>query len=293
MANKPADTKRKKISKAQQLTMLEVLGASLVLGTCLVLMNFIVKYIEFNTRIITEKNEAIAAYDQTLRNIGICVDKDKDGHLSNREIADCSPNEVRLDEVVGSLRYNILEEMAQNKDLELVARKRNENCYDDEGNRIDFNEIYNNATNESERKQIMQATKICSALRVISDALPAQKNTEALMASLNQLFIVSNVEPESMAPRDDVVVLDDYTNIQAIPISLRVNGDGPTILNVLNNINRSVREFDITSATIEWTNAGLSLQARANAFYMDEVWSLESEKVVRASDKTKKSGANK
>lgn len=113
------------------------------------------------------------------------------------------------------------------------------------------------------------------------------------MASLNQLFIVSNVEPESMAPRDDVVVLDDYTNIQAIPISLRVNGDGPTILNVLNNINRSVREFDITSATIEWTNAGLSLQARANAFYMDEVWSLESEKVVRASDKTKKSGANK
>lgn len=284
-ANKPADTKREKISKAQQLTMLEVLGASLVLGTCLVLMNFIGKYIEFNTRIIAAKNEAIEDYDQTLRNIGICPDTDRDGRLSTREIAECDPNSVKTSQVPNSLRYNVMEVMAQNADLESVARKRNNNCYDAEGKRIDFNELYNSATTESERQQLLQATKICSSLRVISDALPAQKNTEALMASLNQLFIISNREPENIAPRDDNVTLDELTNVEAIPVTLRVNGDGPTILTVLNNIDRSIRDFDITSATIEWTNAGLSLTARANAYYMSELWGLESDKTIRAGDK--------
>lgn len=283
--NKPADTKREKISKAQQLTMLEVLGASLVLGTCLVLMNFIGKYIEFNTRIIAAKNEAIEQYDQTLRNIGVCPDSDRDGRLSTREIADCDPNAVKTSDVPNSLRYNVLEVMAQNTDLESVARNRNENCYDAEGKRIDFNELYNSAVTESERQQLLQATKICSALRVISDALPAQKNTEALMASLNQLFIVSNREPENIAPRDDSVVLEELTGVEAIPVTLQVNGDGPTILTVLDNIDRSIRDFDITSATVEWTSNGLSLSARANAYYLDEYWSLETDKTVRAGDK--------
>lgn len=285
MAAKPADTKREKISKAQQLTMLEVLGASLVLGTCLVLMNFIGKYIEFNTRIIAAKNESIAMYDETLRNIGICPDTDKDGRLSAREIEECDPNSVKLSQVPNSLRYNVLEVMAQNADLESVARKRNENCYDAEGKRINFNEMYNSATTESERQQILQATKICSSLRVISDALPAQKNTEALMASLNQLFIISNWEPENIAPRDETVVLDDLSGVEAIPVTLQVNGNGATVLTVLNNIDRSIRNFDITSATVEWTNTGLNLTARANAYYMDGVWTLETEKTLRAGDK--------
>ena len=279
MAAKPADTKREKISKAQQLTMLEVLGASLVLGTCLVLMNFIGKYIEFNTRIIAAKNESIAMYDETLRNIGICPDTDKDGRLSAREIEECDPNSVKLSQVPNSLRYNVLEVMAQNADLESVARKRNENCYDADGKRIDFNEMYNSATTESERQQILQATKICSSLRVISDALPAQKNTEALMASLNQLFIISNWEPENIAPRDETVVLNDLSGVEAIPVTLQVNGNGATVLTVLNNIDRSIRNFDITSATVEWTTA------RANAYYMDGVWNLETEKTLRAGDK--------
>lgn len=285
MAAKPADTKREKISKAQQLTMLEVLGASLVLGTCLVLMNFIGKYIEFNTRIIAAKNESIAMYDETLRNIGICPDTDKDGRLSIREIEECDPNSVKLSQVPNSLRYNVLEVMAQNADLESVARKRNENCYDADGKRINFNEMYNSATTESERQQILQATKICSSLRVISDALPAQKNTEALMASLNQLFIISNWEPENIAPRDETVVLDDLSGVEAIPVTLQVNGNGATVLTVLNNIDRSIRNFDITSATVEWTNTGLNLTARANAYYMDGVWNLETEKTLRAGDK--------
>ncbi len=281
------DSKRSKISKAQQITMIEVLAASLVLGTCLVLISFIIKYIEFNTRIIAAKNEAIASYDQTIRNIGVCADKDNNGVLSDRELADCDPDKVALEDVVGSLRYNVYEVMAQNPDLESVARKRNANCYDSEGNRIDFNALYKLATDDSERTQLLQAAKICSSLRVISDALPARKNTEALMASLNQLFIVSNWDPDNIAPRDENITLEELTSVLAIPVTFRVNGDGATIIKVMNNIDRSIRDFDVTSATVEWSNTGLSLQARANAYYLDETWGLESDKTIRAGDKSK------
>lgn len=284
-SNKPADSKRKKISKAQQLTMLEVLGASLILGTCLVFINFICKYIEFNTRIITEKNEAISSYDRALRNIGICVDTNSDGRLSDRELAECDPNKVSLSSVPGSLRYNIFEIMAQNEDLESVARRRNVNCYDEEGNRIDFNSLYNMATDDKERTQLLQASKICSSLRVISDALPAQKNTEALMASLNQLFIVSQWEPESLSPRDETIYLEDLSGVQAIPVTLRFKGNGATVIRILNNIDRSIRDFDITNATIEWENNDLAIQARANAYYLDEVMDIETVKTVRAASK--------
>lgn len=291
--DKPADSKRAKISKAQQLTILEVLGASLILGTCLVLVNFIMKYIEFNTRVITEKGEAIAAYDETIRNIGVCADTDNSKSLSDRELENCQPNAVQNNDVPGSLRYNIYEVMAQNEDLESVARKRNENCYDEDGNRIDFNALYRMATDDSERQQLLQATKICSSLRVISDALPAQKNVEALMASLNQLFIVSKWEPENIAPRDETVTDDDIVTAEIIPVTFRVTGNGPTVINVINNIDRSIRNFDITSATVEWTNSGISLQARANAFYLDSYWQLETTKTVRASDQNKTTGSKK
>ena len=107
------------------------------------------------------------------------------------------------------------------------------------------------------------------------------------MASLNQIFIVSGWEPVSLAPRDESVVLDELTGVEAIPVTLNVNGDGATILRVLNNIDRSIRNFDITSASIEWTNSGLDLQARANAYYMDETWALESTETIRAGDAKK------
>ena len=285
MADKPAQDKRTKISKAQQITMLEVLGASLVLGTCLVLVNFIMQYINFNAKVIGAKNEAITSYEQAIRNIGVCIDENNDKHISDAELKKCNPNAVQTSQVVDSLRYNVFEIMAQNQDLESVARKRNSDCYNEDGTRIDFNHIYQSATNDHDREVALQAIKVCSALRVIPDALPAQKNTEALMASLNQLFLVSDWEPTSIAPRDETIIEEDVAGVEVVPVTFRVEGDGPTIIRVLKNINRSIREFDITSATIEWNNRGLSMQAQANAYYLDDFWELETKKTIRAGDK--------
>lgn len=284
--NENLQGKRLKISRAQQITMLEVLLASLVLGSCMVISLFLIKYINFNTKIITAKDEAISAYEQTIRNVGICIDTDGNGKLSSSEIDNCRPSEVTLNDVTGSLRSNVLATMAENKDLESVARQRNENCYDEDGERIDFNQLYEESTDEENRREYLQSAKICSALRVIPDALPAQKNTEALMASLNQIFILTGWEPERLAPRDDIVS-SNVNGVSVIPVSLRVEGAGPEVMATLLNVEHSIRQFDITSATVEWTNRGISLQAAANAYYLSEPEDLEVVKTVYASQKAK------
>jgi len=282
-----APTKRVKISRAQQLTMVEVLVASLILGSCVVLSVFLIKYISFNTRIISAKNEAISEYDQSLRNVGVCVDTDQNGRLSNEEIEKCNASEISLNEVPNSLRYKVLMEMAQNTDLESVARQRNDKCYDDKGERIDFDKKYEQSTNELEKQQYLQLAKVCSALRVIPDALPAQKNTEALMASLNQVLLLTGWEPERLTPRDDLVE-SRIEGLGVIPVTLQVEGSTDVVLRALDNIERSIREFDITSGTIEWTNSGLSLNALANAYYLEDAAELEETVVLKASDKPRR-----
>lgn len=280
----PATGKRERISKAQQYTILEVLGASLVLGACVVLSIFLIKYIDFNTLIITEKNEAISEYDQTLRNVGICVDSDNNGRLNDDELESCDPNATSLADVEGSLRYNVLVTMAENDYLESVARQRTENCYDDLGNRIDFDELYEESTNELDKQRYLQSAKICSALRVVPDALPAQKNTEALMASLNQIFILTGWDPDRLAPLEDVID-SEIEGVATIPVQLRVEGPSETVLTALNNVERSIREFDILTATVEWTSQGLSLQGDANAFYLETGTELEETETLYATDK--------
>lgn len=287
--------KRTKISRAQQFTMLEVLGASLVLGACAVISIFLIKYINFNTKVISAKDQAIADYDETIRNVGICVDSNRNGKLDKEELEKCNPTTTSLDSVTGSLRYNVLRTMAGNTDLESVARLRNESCYDENRERIDFDKLYEESSDDKEKQQYLQLSKICSALRVVPDALPAQENAEALMASLNQIFILTGWEPEQLAPRDNGGATE-VEGLGAIPVSLSVEGSDQTVLSVLDNIEHSIREFDITTATIEWTNQGLSLDAIANAFYLMDMPEIEKNTVVKATGgkkaKKKTTGSN-
>ena len=62
----PATGKRERISKAQQYTILEVLGASLVLGACVVLSIFLIKYIAY---IVYSNTHNERTFGKPLRNI--------------------------------------------------------------------------------------------------------------------------------------------------------------------------------------------------------------------------------
>ena len=56
----------------------------------------------------------------------------------------------------------------------------------------------------------------------------------------------------------------------AIELTLSVEANGEITLNALNNIEKSVRDFEINSATIEWIgDQQLNLDARATAFYTE------------------------
>jgi len=286
MAERPAKEKRHYISKAQRTTLLEVLITSVVLGACIVLSNFLIKYINFNTKIITEKDAAIADYNSTIIDVGVCKDENHDGKLTDKELKACDPDSVSLSDVPNTLRYNIYESMAKNGDLESVARRRQAGglCYDEDGEEINFTARYNQAKTEEERAQALQGMRSCSSLRVISDALPEKRNTEALMSSLNELFIEAQIEPESISPRDETVT-SLVDGVSVIPVTFRMNGSGADVIRILDVIERSIRTFDITSGVFQWSSSGINMRAEAEAYYLDESLALETKKTVRAAER--------
>ena len=286
----PAISKRMKISKAQQTVLMIVLGAAVGVGVCFSLSMHFVKYISFNGKVIDAKDKAIDNYEKTIANIGICA-KPKGKHYTDEELKKCNPNTLNSESLSGTLRYNIMEEMARNTDLESVARQSQSDCKTADGKKVDYRKKYDEEQDEDKKAYYLDMVKMCSSLRVIPDALPAKQNVEALLASLNQIFIVSDWDPESLAPSEN----DEESLVEGvvpIPVTLSVESNSKKTLTVLNNIERSIRTFDITSATVEWSGQDkLSLQANAIAYYLEQAGIKETTETVYASKDAKKASS--
>ena len=283
--------KRIKITKTQQHILLSVLAASLVVGVCMVLSVYFIKTIAFNAKVITAKDEAIVTYEKSIKNIGICQDVNGDGRYNNEELNNCDPNEIAAEDLPDTLRYNVLVQMANNTDLESVGRESQEECYDTSKKKIDFTKLYNKAETDDQRTYYLYMTRMCSALRVIPDALPAQQNTEALMASLNQIFLISDWVPESLSPSDTVPNVS-IPGLEVIPLSLMVETNSEKTLEVLDNIEKSIRTFEIGSATISWSGADrLELRAAANSYYTNSLSVQEQTETVYANEEAAKKAA--
>ena len=165
---------------------------------------------------------------------------------------------------------NAIFELASNPDLEFVARARDAKCESFEG------EVFTN----------IEAIRECSALRVIPDALPAIHNPEALLASLNKIFLLTGSSPEALSPSDSGAP-SPVANVGVIPVSLSVAGDSTLTRALLDNIERSIRTFEMGTVTIEWRGANsILLRGQANAFYSSESSAELKSKVIYA-DETK------
>ena len=179
--------------------------------------------------------------------------------------------------------------MAANTNLESVARDSQKNCFDESGKRIDFTAAYSKATSDDERSYDLKMIKMCSALRVVPDALPAQKNDEALLASLNQIFLLSGFEPEQLSPGTNYKQ-SRVTGVSTIPVSLTVKRNEAETMAIISNIEKSIRAFSLSSAQIKWgSNLGngnmkLELLAQGAAFYSAETTVQEKTEIVRAKD---------
>ncbi|MBR2795714.1 hypothetical protein IKE13_01550 [Candidatus Saccharibacteria bacterium] len=288
MASEVAIGKRAKISEAQQYMILAVLGAAIFLGVAISLVSHFLKVISFNTKIIMGEEQAIAAYSEVIKTTGVC--KSPQGSIySDAELNSCNPDSIDVSEIPGTLRSNILENLAANNALNSVPKEDNSDCLNPTTGKnftyAELNEIYDDANSPDELSAASQLIKSCSALRIIPDALPAFKNEEALLASLNRLFIISNWEPESLSPSGTSQATDIGKNLFSISVNLSVEADSNTTMNTLSNIERSIREFNIEQATIEWGgDESLILRAQATAYYMNESVIETITETVKADD---------
>lgn len=292
----PAVEKRQKISKAQKQILFTIGGTSVFVGVCIVLISYCMRLIGYNSRVIDAKNTSISNYSNTIKNVGVCKTSGS-GIISDEELKKCTPNTYISDSLKGSLRYNVMVKTAENEDLESVARPLQAGCYSSDGKKINFKELYDNAEEEAKKDaekdvdtlkvKYLDMMKSCSALRAIPDALPAQKNTEALLASLDRLFDVADWQPSGLSPNSSSS-RSPYKGVNALPVSLSVEADSAKTLSVLSTIERSIRTFDITSATIEWIGEDtLKLGASARAYYTGEK-SLSHKTVTVYADAKKK-----
>lgn len=285
MAKEVAISKRLKISEAQKYMLISVLVASIFLGAAISLVSYFVRQISFNTKIIMAEEEAIANYSDVIKNTGACK-APKGSIYSSDELKNCNPDSVEVSEVPNTLRSNILEGLASDEALNSVPKEENSSCVNPSTNKNytykELSKIYKDANGSEELNAASQLIKSCSALRAIPDALPAFKNEEALLASLNKLFNISNWEPESISPSGNTIEKELPAGLNGISVNVSVEANSGTTMNVLNNIERSIREFNVETATIEWSGGdNLLLQAQASAYYMDKSVITETKKTIR------------
>lgn len=270
---KEKSEKRLKISQAQQYMILAVLGASVFLGAAVAVVAKSITKISFNASVISAQDQSIVAFSDTIKNIGICT-KPSGSVYTDEELKKCSPDSISATSVPGTLRSNILEVLASSRALESVANKDDTSCINPSTNiRYTYSELekkYSEAETDTELSAASNLIKSCSALRVIPDALPAYENEEALLASVDKIFRVSGTEPESLSPTGETDVAGYGNSLYTISVRLAIEASAGTVTNLLSNVERSIRNFNVERATIKWSsNNAVDFQANATAFFME------------------------
>ncbi|MBR3138532.1 hypothetical protein IKG38_00735 [Candidatus Saccharibacteria bacterium] len=285
MAKEVAIGKRAKISEAQQYMILSVIAASVVLGVAVSLTSHFVQQIFFNAKVIAAEEQSIASYSKIIETTGVCK-KPAGSVYNSEELKKCDPNSIEISQIPNTLRSNILENLAANQALNSVPKEGDSSCVNQStGKQYTYKElktILDGAKTAQDLLDASQLMKTCSALRIIPDALPAFRNEEALLASLNKLFITSGWEPQTISPGTTPSGKQANVGINALSINLSIEASTATTMTILHNIERSIREFNIGRATIEWGGDDtLILHAQADSYYTDPSKITESTTTIK------------
>lgn len=125
------------------------------------------------------------------------------------------------------------------------------------------------------------------ALQVVLDALPADPNTLALGASLQQ-SLTSGIKGLSVESLVVVPYSDDASSITAgtqqntLPFILSVRSkDANALKELLRKFERSIRTIDIDSMTVERSDNGYTMTVQAHAYYQPATTVELTDKVVK------------
>ena len=241
-----AFAKRAKISKAQQSMLIAIGLASVVLGVTLVGVIYLVKVIRFNMDIISEKDESIKGFSRVQTNLKTIASK------------------------VGDL--------AVSESLEVMARNRDgENCknFKEDGFEYSLSNI--------------SMARTCSGLRVIPDSLPSSLNQEATVSSLNWLMNKSGVGIEAISfdaysdynvngnSSNNTASNDSSASEQAsattitakvAQVNISVEDTSQKVKKMLDDIENSIRNYDVYTITIEWADSDLNSSITLNGAYV-------------------------
>lgn len=137
-------------------------------------------------------------------------------------------------------------------------------------------------------------------LSVVLDALPSQANSSALGASLQQKLLdvdgvriealpvdpISGVENGGNGSEGAEVSSEDTTGANQISFSFKVSsGSADSIRQVLRNLERSIRVFDLQRVTIEQQEGSINLDVSGVAYYAPELKVELQDKPLKPSDK--------
>lgn len=272
--SKIALSKSAKISQASQYSLIAVLGAGIFLGAAVALVSQFSNQIAFNADVIAAADKSIVDYSNAIKSAGVCPKPKNNATVySGDELKNCHPNSVGVYQVPGTLRSNILQTIAANAALNSVPKEDSSSCINPFTNKnYTYSELqgyYDAATTDDELAAATDLIQNCSALRVIPDALPPYRNEAALLTGLNKIFDISGWEPESISPTGTYGTAEFDPDLNSVSVQFTVDSTYSTAMSVLKNIERSIRGFTFTKATIEWSGeSSMSLHAQADAYYI-------------------------
>ena len=250
-----AFAKRAKIDSAQKNMLIAVCATSVLLGITVVGTVYLFKKISFNNVKKTENSEVLKSFAETQKSLS-------------------------------SLTVSI-GELANNQNLEVVGKKRSASC----NNKVTVDE-----SGEYSIEDISLA-RTCSSLRVISDTLPATNNQDASNSSLNYLLLYNNPEIniEGITTADvgysngSRLVDEDGASLKlnSLATSINLKDSATTVKYAMNSIENSIRNFDITSVSIGWSEGAdgvskIEMSANYDSYYSDPVQILKQKKVICA-----------
>ena len=247
--------KRAKIDSAQRNMFVAVALASIILGVTIVGSIYLVRLFVFNNNVSAVKDEVIDEYKKA---------------------------QSSLTELTGKVS-----ELAKNERLEVVARSRSRYC--------ENNAAMEEADGETSfAVQNIELARTCSSLRVIPDALPAVVNLDSSRASMIVLLDSSNdgngVEAESVTGGMTVIngAMLGVTNVGGLMTSISLRDDATRVRDAMDTIESSIRNYDITSATITWSGDLIELKATYTSYYSGTADIQKSTKIICADDENDK-----
>lgn len=107
--------------------------------------------------------------------------------------------------------------------------------------------------------------------RIVLDALPSSYDFPALLSSMTKIFSNNQLSGVGISGSDqsDSAVTTASGTPAPIPIPLTINGAGnySAVLALINDLERSIRPFDITNLQIQGSSSQMTISASLSTYY--------------------------